>query len=220
MKVKKLTIIALGIILLLSAGFVASAEVFGGGLQEAMINETSEDTVFSGEILEQEPNTEILPSEWDVPALTEEELAEIHARNEELLRKAYEESGKEYIPDKVYEPSPVDSGEVFYTNRESALIKKGMPLDSPRITLEQVYEIIGNSSSIREIKSKMDEIHGGFDYFWGSGLSYLEYVIDVESNLRVVVGDYVVGLSEGWWSIEKETLLFCVDGFMNENTQP
>lgn len=73
-----------------------------------------------------------------------------------------------------------------YTYRELALLKKGMPLDSRRITLEEVKQIIASTNSFGEIMIKIDNIHGGYDYTQGSGVCTDYYLTEDGTFLTVL----------------------------------
>lgn len=100
----------------------------------------------------------------------EEYLAMIESRNEEIIKEALEKAGKEYYPDKKSEvpeskaEPAADNGSPWYSMRERALKIKGLPLDTRRITLEEVKDIIAASADINEIISKIEEIHIAADY--------------------------------------------------------
>jgi hypothetical protein len=123
----------------------------------------------------------------------EEHMVMIESDNEEIIKEALAKEGKEYNPEKKSEEPEVtadpaaDEGFSWYGIRERVLKKKGLPLDTKRITLEEVKDIIATSADIKEIVCRIEEIHIAADFHGGSGITRSEYWLDDAGTTKIVV---------------------------------
>lgn len=71
--------------------------------------------------------------------------------------------------------------------RERAVILGELSPDAPRLTLDEVVEIIDSSSSFEDICGKLYEIQPLVDYIGGSGIMRLEYWFDNIGTQKIVL---------------------------------